>query len=102
MAYKKSLQLNNGFIAEYWRVTSVPADKLAKTGEVVVIGYKDKATRDAGGSSIASKKYRIQISDLDFSTDIFEQAYLLIKDSIETKDLLKPNATAFFSDAEIV
>ena len=102
MAFKKSLQLNNGFTAEYWRLTKVPADKLHSQGEVVVTGYKDKATRDNGGAPIARKVFTINTSALDYSEDLFEQAYVIIKDMKERKDLLNQNATAFFADAQNV
>ena len=102
MAFKKSLQLNNGFTAEYWRVVSVPSNKLEDKGEVVVVAYKDKATRDNNRTTVARKVYTVDSSSFNFSGDLFEQAYEIIKNKKEHKDLLNPNATAFFSDAEVV
>jgi len=102
MAFKKSLQLNNGFTAEYWRVVSVPANKLDSKGEVVVVAYKDKATRDNNGTTVARKTYIVDTSLFNFSGDLFEQAYEIIKNKKEQKDLLNANATAFFADAEVV
>lgn len=101
MAYKKSLDLNNGYTAEYWRITSVPADKLAVDGEVVYLGYKDKATRDNGGNAIARKVFTIKVSDLDFSQDLFEQAYNLTKEMYESHDNFHQFGK-FFADAESI
>lgn len=102
MAYKKPLQLNNGVSVEYWRVTAVPADKLKKKGEVVISGYKDKATRDAGGKPITNKSFEVETSAFDFSQDLFDQSYLLIKYMREPKILFREQPPAFFADAEIV
>lgn len=82
MAYIKKEQFNNGFSAEYWRLTTANVDK--KTGVVTVIfhGYKDKATRLDNGLPIASKKFILKASEFDFTKDIFEQAYELVTDKV--------------------
>lgn len=99
MAFKKITQLNNGFSAEYWRIISIEANKDAPAIEVYVAGYKDKATRQAGSKPVTSKMFRLKTSDFDFSTDLFEQAYNLIKTAKEFKDTINPEAVPFFADA---
>ena len=102
MAFKKTTQLNNGFSVEYWRIVSIEANKDASAIEVYISGYKDKATRQAGSKPVTSKMFRIKTSDFDFSTDLFEQAYNLIKTEKEFKDTMNKDAVPFFADAENV
>lgn len=99
MAYTKSLELNNGFTVSYWRITKIDANKTAKNVEVIVAGYKDKATRDADGRPVSSKIFLVPITSLDLNGNLFEQAYDAIKELKEQKDVFNPNATPFFSDA---
>ena len=99
MAFKKTTQLNNGFSAEYWRINSIEANKDAPFIEIYVSGYKDKATRQSGSKPVTSKKFQLKTSDFDFSSDLFEQAYNLIKTEKEFKDTMNPEAVPFFADA---
>lgn len=99
MAYIKSKQLNNGFSAEYWRVTSVPANKLSQNTEVVVHGYKDKSTREAGDRPVTSLIYVIPTSFFNLSDDLFAQAYECIKDKKDSRSIFKKNEEPFFADA---
>ena len=99
MAFKKTTQLNNGFSAEYWRIVNIEANKDAPFIEIRIVGYKDKATRQSGSKPVASKMFRLKTSDFDFSTDLFEQAYNLIKTAKEFKDTMNPHAVPFFADA---
>lgn len=100
MAYTKTLELNNGFTASYWRITKIDANKTAKNVEVIVAGYKDKATRDADGKPVASKSFSVPTASFDFNGNLFEQAYETIKNAKEERDVFKTNSTAFFADAE--
>jgi len=99
MAFKKTTQLNNGFSVEYWRIVNIEANKDAPFIEVYVSGYKDKATRQAGSKPVTSKMFQLKTSDFDLSTDLFEQAYNLIKTAKEFKDTMNPDAVPFFADA---
>lgn len=101
MAYIKTKTLRNGFSASYWRVTSIEANKLSKDVEVIVHGYKDKATRQDGATPIIYLKYSIPVAELDFSKDLFEQAYVYIRDKKDGIGFQNPNAEAFFADAEV-
>lgn len=100
MAFKKSLQLNNGYSVEYWRVTKAPSDKLKKKDEVIVSGYKDEATSRAGGKPLTSKRFEVSTDGFNFSGYLFEQSYLLIKYMQEPKILFREQPPAFFADAE--
>lgn len=48
MALIKKIKLPSGHDCSYWRVIEVQAKHLSKDGFVTIIGYKDKAARDAG------------------------------------------------------
>lgn len=83
MAYTKTLQLNNGFSASYWRITKIDANKSAKSIIVTVMGYKDKATRDANGRSVSGKTFALPTESLDFTKDLFKQAYEYAKQHVD-------------------
>lgn len=99
MAYIKTKTLPNGASASYWRVTSVDANKLKSSIEVIVHGYKDKALRQADGASLTSLVYTVPTSELDFSKDLFEQVYEYIKDKKDSRQMFKQEGETFFVDA---
>ena len=104
MAYIKKEQFNNGFSAEYWRLTTVNVNKKTGVVEVIFHGYKDKATRLANGAPIASKKFFLKTSEFDFTKDIFEQGYKLVDDQVAFGKFEKVNGVVvvpepFFRDA---
>jgi hypothetical protein len=53
MALIKKITLPSGHECSYWRVIEVQTKHLSKDGSVTIIGYKDKATRDAGFQPLA-------------------------------------------------
>lgn len=53
MALTKKIQLPSGHECSYWRVIEIQTKHLSKDGFVTIIGYKDKAARDAGLQPLA-------------------------------------------------
>lgn len=107
MAYKKLLELPNGLSAEYWRITRIVLDKQKPFTEIAVRGYKDKSVRDAVGGHIFSKIYSMPTNEINFSEDVYAQAYEYVADKIEDGEksinpLSNTVPHAFFIDAEVV
>ena len=48
MALKKLMQTASGHACEYWRLASIQQDHVARTGRMVLVGYRDQDARDAG------------------------------------------------------
>ena len=90
MALIKSKELNNGATATYW-VAQPSIDKVNEKTYVIMLGFKDKATRDAG--KIPLSRERVDSIDGTYLTG--EQVYTAVK----TSNLVNEIETNWFADA---
>ena len=65
MALQLEKDLNNGFTADYWRVTEIRIDILEKRMSFQVVLYKDKVSRDNNLSYITSVPYTLDNAAYD-------------------------------------
>ena len=89
MALLKSYELDNGFVASYWKITQISFDYQTKIARAIVAGYKDKDARMAGKLQVKNTGYSWSGDDFDnnFSVKVLDvsdvnsikNAYYLLK-----------------------
>jgi hypothetical protein len=91
MALIKDVELPNGISISYWRIGSIQISVESEKAEVHVVGYLDKATRDANKNPVQGKSFALpalQLADLDLlGNNPYKLAYEALKNE------------SFFSDA---
>lgn len=83
MALQKSKTLSNGTTGNYWRFVSFHAERASGptiSATWVIALFKDKATSDAGGSSLGLEKvYTFPVTSMDVGGDMRALGYSKIK-----------------------
>jgi len=78
MAIKKSVELENGVIAEYWRIENVVLINGSNQAEVLLELWKDKSVRqNSSKTSVKKELYFVELESLN--CDIFPTCYSKIK-----------------------
>ena len=85
MALIKSKTLGNGFVGEYW-VAEPRNNMVDKNTNVIMILYKDKASRDAGLKFLERQNF----DNLDGIYLTGEQVYAAVKASKKRTNILEP------------
>lgn len=62
MALEKTITLENGFDVSYWTVKEITVDLVGKRVVAFLVGYKDKATKEAGAEPAISKFFEIPLT----------------------------------------
>lgn len=76
MALQKEKELENGTVGNYW-VAEPKVNALTKQTDVIMLLFKDKATRDAGKNFLL----RERVPSIDGTYLTGEQVYAVIKES---------------------
>jgi len=72
MALKMSKELDNGFTAEYWKITKIDFNVLNEVSFVELSLYKDAAARTSGKDRVLAKTYSWNGDDYPFSSDAMD------------------------------
>ncbi len=94
MALQKSKQLQNGITGNYWKITSVTADKVKNQLQVVISLFVSKEISDEGKQSLQVKHSFIgDFTKEQLAGDLTILGYNLIKEKMalpEPTDIRKP------------
>lgn len=60
MAFQKTFIHNSGINVTYWKIAKVDTNYATKDGIIVVYGYIDQASRDAGNSHLIVKRLNFE------------------------------------------
>jgi len=85
MGLKKSKELNNGTVGEYW-VAEPHINMMAKQTDVLMLLFKDKSARDSGKQFLE----RVRVDSLDGIYLTGEQVYTAIKASKKENSVVEP------------
>ena len=85
MGLKKSKELDNGTVGEYW-VAETHVNMMTKQTDVLMLLFKDKAARDSGKQFLE----RIRIDSLNGIYLTGEQVYTAVKASKKQINILEP------------
>ena len=85
MGLKKSKELNNGTVGEYW-VAEPHINMMTNKTDIIMLLFKDKSARDSGKQFLE----RERIDSLDGIYLTGEQVYTAIKASKKQIDIIEP------------
>jgi len=98
MALQKEKELDNGIVGDYW-VAEPRINALTKKTDIIMLLFKDKATRDSGKSFL----FREGVPGVDSIYLTGKQVYEAIKESrireetdSETNEIIKIQTNWFF------
>lgn len=86
MALQKALKHTSGIDMTYWRIVKVDTDYNVKSGTILVYGYVDKASRDAGNSQLGYKTIRFDDAE---SNPVFTNYFSIDKINANGKNPIK-------------
>ena len=84
MALKKHVELKNGTVGEYWKISQYSVDRESAKIYCTISLYKNKDLADNGGSPLVSDNYTFQSSKLGLDGDIVKACYDSIKQFVRT------------------
>lgn len=111
MAFKKILQLPSSVSGDYWRITRIEFDNMAKEARIDFSQYLSQISRNNGQAPIGKLTIYRDADNYPFSSqalansDILAIAYVACKTSVTipgATEADKPTEINFFVDAENV
>ena len=67
-----SKELDNGFTAEYWKITKIEFNSINETSIVELSLFKDQVARDAGKERILFKSFSWNSNDFPFTVSALD------------------------------
>jgi hypothetical protein len=92
MALQKTIRHTTGLDMTYWRIVKVDTDYNVQSGTILIYGYLDQASRDAGNGHLGYKTIRfsnaenVEVPELD---KVFDNYFAITKISGIDKNSIK-------------